>query len=52
MTLAMGGMAATGALLSVRALASEKATVNMQLGWVQGNRTKNCLHTMGYEVGL
>ncbi|MFL9930313.1 ABC transporter substrate-binding protein [Paraburkholderia sp. RL18-103-BIB-C] len=36
MTLAMGGMAATGALLSVRALASEKATVNMQLGWVPG----------------
>ncbi|KAA1012589.1 ABC transporter substrate-binding protein [Paraburkholderia panacisoli] len=36
MTLAMGGMAATGALLSVRALAGEKATVNMQLGWVPG----------------
>ena len=36
MTLAAGGMAATGALLSVRALAGEKSTVNMQLGWVPG----------------
>jgi NitT/TauT family transport system substrate-binding protein len=35
MTLA-GGMAASGALLSVRALAGEKMTVNMQLGWVPG----------------
>lgn len=36
MTLAAGGMAATGALLSVRARAGEKSTVNMQLGWVPG----------------
>ncbi len=36
MTLAAGGMAATGALLSVRAFAGDKATVNMQLGWMPG----------------
>ena len=36
MTLAAGGMAAAGALLSVRAFAADKATVNMQLGWVPG----------------
>jgi NitT/TauT family transport system substrate-binding protein len=36
MTLAAGGMAATGSLLSVRAFAGDKATVNMQLGWVPG----------------
>jgi NitT/TauT family transport system substrate-binding protein len=31
-----GGLAATGALLSVRALAADRTTVNMQLGWVPG----------------
>ncbi|MFM0267694.1 ABC transporter substrate-binding protein [Paraburkholderia sediminicola] len=36
MTLAAGGMAATGALLSVRAFAGDRATVNMQLGWIPG----------------
>jgi NitT/TauT family transport system substrate-binding protein len=36
MTLAAGGMAAAGALLSVRAFAGNKVTVNMQLGWIPG----------------
>ena len=36
MTLAAGGMAATGALLSVRAFAGDRTTVNMQLGWIPG----------------
>ena len=31
-----GGLAATGTLLSVRALAADKAAVSMQLGWVPG----------------
>jgi NitT/TauT family transport system substrate-binding protein len=31
-----GGLAASGALLSVRALATERAAVSMQLGWVPG----------------
>jgi len=36
LTFAAGGMAATGALLSVRAFAGDRAIVNMQLGWVPG----------------
>jgi len=32
----MGGLAASGALLSVRALAAQHVSVNMQLGWVPG----------------
>src|SRR5271170_4675649 len=36
MTLAAGGMAAAGSLLSVRAVAGDRATVNMQLGWIPG----------------
>jgi NitT/TauT family transport system substrate-binding protein len=36
LTLAAGGMAAAGALLSVRAFAGNKITVNMQLGWIPG----------------
>ncbi len=31
-----GGLAASGTLLSVRALAADKAVVSMQLGWVPG----------------
>ncbi|MBV8156931.1 MAG: hypothetical protein JO278_04690, partial [Dyella sp.] len=31
-----GGLGAFGTLLSVRALAADKATVSMQLGWVPG----------------
>jgi len=34
--LVAGGLAATGTLLSVRALAADKAAVSMQLGWVPG----------------
>lgn len=33
---AAGGLAASGALLSVQALAAGRATVNMQLGWLAG----------------
>lgn len=33
---AAGGLAASGALLSVQALAADKAAVNMQLGWLVG----------------
>jgi NitT/TauT family transport system substrate-binding protein len=36
MTLAAGGMTAAGALISVRALASDRASINMQLGWIPG----------------
>ncbi|RDK07820.1 ABC transporter substrate-binding protein [Cupriavidus lacunae] len=35
-SLLAGGLAASGALLSVRALATERAAVTMQLGWVPG----------------
>jgi len=35
-SLAAGGMATAGALLSVRAFAAGKATVSMQLGWIPG----------------
>ncbi|KWR81273.1 ABC transporter substrate-binding protein [Cupriavidus sp. IDO] len=35
-SLLAGGLAASGALLSVRALATERAAVSMQLGWVPG----------------
>ncbi|WP_042877427.1 ABC transporter substrate-binding protein [Cupriavidus necator] len=35
-SLMAGGLAASGALLSVRALATERAAVSMQLGWVPG----------------
>src|SRR6202042_1127563 len=36
MSLAAGGLATAGALLSVRAFAGGKATVSMQLGWIPG----------------
>lgn len=35
-SVAAGGLAASGALLSVQALAADKAAVNMQLGWLAG----------------
>jgi len=35
-SVATGGLAASGALLSVQALAADKAAVNMQLGWLAG----------------
>ncbi|WP_233886405.1 ABC transporter substrate-binding protein [Paraburkholderia flagellata] len=36
MTVAAGGVVAAGALLSVRAFAGSRVTVNMQLGWIPG----------------
>lgn len=35
-SVAAGGLAASGALLSVQALAADKVAVNMQLGWLVG----------------
>lgn len=35
-SVAAGGLAVSGALLSVQALAADKAAVNMQLGWLAG----------------
>ena len=35
-SLLAGGLAATGGCLSIDALAADKATVNMQLGWIAG----------------
>lgn len=35
-SVAAGGLAASGALLSVQALAAGRATINMQLGWLAG----------------
>jgi NitT/TauT family transport system substrate-binding protein len=35
-SLLTGGLAATGSLLTIQARAADKATVNMQLGWIAG----------------
>ncbi len=55
-SLLTGGLAATGGLLSVEARAADKATVNMQLGWlVGGNQVGEVVaKRMGYydEEGI
>jgi AraC family transcriptional regulator of adaptative response / DNA-3-methyladenine glycosylase II len=35
-----------------RLLLAKRLLTDTSLPISQGNRTKNCLHTMGYEVGL
>ncbi|UUZ74482.1 hypothetical protein LP414_18720 [Polaromonas sp. P1(28)-13] len=37
-SVAAGGLAVSGALLSVQALAADKVAVNMQLGWLAGGQ--------------
>jgi NitT/TauT family transport system substrate-binding protein len=55
-SLLTGGLAATGSLLSIQARAADKATVNMQLGWlVGGNQVGEVVaKRMGYfdEEGI
>jgi len=50
LALASGGLAATGGLVSVDALAADKAAINLQLGWLAGGNQigEVCAKRLGY----